>query len=711
MKNLLKCKALAIFLAVAVAVVGIGAGGYIVYGYEGLPEDMDGVHVLRASAVAKEEEPQPVEEEPPVEDEPEEELPQEARELSLTGTSIDKDLKIKLQDQNAQLVTGEIYAVSVQADKKGAKSSDYKDEDKDGIIYIDKMEAGKYTVTLHDLEGYSIKEGTVTVSVKGQIEYKKVDVTAEIKKESQVNTAAEDTAVNNVPVESTLTDTLPLLESTVVTKKVSKKDVDTSNFTKASADSEVSSRTVEKGKNQAPAEPEEPGDSGSPADPKDSEQPQDPDTPRDEDTKTVAEPVLTEASSAAMRLMSSRPVAAAGYKVSDTPTGKASSPDKAVLMSATISVPASIKLYDLDQESSNSYVVALSVSGDDSMIRSIQWTSSDPSVVELSASEGDAVAAVGKANGSAVIKAEVSYDADEEGAIDYAFVECKATVEGMTDDATELKDKSGNTLYVDENAQTKAVLKDYSGQDEFYTAPQYTGWQTIGGKVYYYGEDHKPVTGRQVIGGVEYTFAEDGSLTQNSGIRGIDVSRYQTNIDWNAVAASGIKFAIIRVGYRGSATGVLVEDPYFKRNIAGATKAGIKVGVYFFTQAITEAEAVEEASMAMSLVSGYKLSYPIFIDTESATNGRANGLSRSARTAVVKAFCQTIQNGGYRGGIYASKSWYNDQLKMSSLGGYYIWVAQYSSKCTYSGKYDMWQYSSKGSVPGITGNVDMNISY
>lgn len=704
MKNLLKRKALAIFLAVAVAVVGIGAGGYIVYGYEGLPEDMDAVHVLRASAVAKEEEPQPVEEEPPAEEEPEEEVPQEARELSLAGTSIDKDLKIKLQDQNGKLVTGEMYAVSVQADKKGAKASDYKDEDKDGIIYIDKMEAGKYTVSLHDLTGYNIKEGTITVSVKGQIEYKKVDVTAEIKKESQVNTAAEDTAVNNVPVESVLTDTLPLLESTVVTKKVSKEDVDTSNFTKASAGSEVNSETVEKGKKQTPAEPE---DSGQPAEAEDSGQP---DASGSEETDIPAATVWTEAS-AAMRLMSAQTIAAASYKAPDVPGDKTSSPDKAVLTSATLSVPASITLYDLDQESSNSYVVALSISGDDSMIRDIRWTSSDTSVVELSASEGEAVVAVGKANGSAVIKAEVSYEADEEGAIDYAFVECKAAVKGMTDTSTELKDKSGNTLYVDENAQTKAVLKDYSDQDEFYTAPQYTGWQTIGGKVYYYGEDHKPVTGRQVIGGVEYTFAEDGSLRQNSGARGIDVSRYQTNIDWNAVAASGIEFAIIRVGYRGSATGVLVEDPYFKKNIAGATKAGIKVGVYFFTQAVTEAEAVEEASMAMSLVSGYRLSYPIFIDTESATNGRANGLSRTARTAVVKAFCQTVQNGGYRAGIYASKSWYNDQLSMSSLGGYYVWVAQYSSKCTYSGKYDMWQYSSKGSVPGITGNVDMNISY
>ena len=102
---------------------------------------------------------------------------------------------------------------------------------------------------------------------------------------------------------------------------------------------------------------------------------------------------------------------------------------------------------------------------------------------------------------------------------------------------------------------------------------------------------------------------------------------------------------------------------------------------------------------------------PFFIDTESASSGRANGLSKSARTAVVKAFCQTVRNGGYKAGVYASKSWYANQLNASALNGYCIWVAQYNSSCTYSGKYDMWQYSSKGSVSGIKGNVDMNISY
>lgn len=125
--------------------------------------------------------------------------------------------------------------------------------------------------------------------------------------------------------------------------------------------------------------------------------------------------------------------------------------------------------------------------------------------------------------------------------------------------------KSGNTLYVDSNAQTVATLKNYAFHDKFYTSPKYTGWQTLNGKVYYYNSDHTPLTGNQVIGGVMYTFASDGSLSQSSGTREINVSKYQGNIDWGTVASSGISFAIIRAGYRGSSTGVLVEDPYFKK--------------------------------------------------------------------------------------------------------------------------------------------------
>ncbi len=204
-----------------------------------------------------------------------------------------------------------------------------------------------------------------------------------------------------------------------------------------------------------------------------------------------------------------------------------------------------------------------------------------------------------------------------------------------------------------------------------------------------------------------------GGNNGGKGILGIDVSKWNGSIDWNAVKASGVNFVIIRCGYRGSSTGVLVEDPTFRTNIQGAQAAGIKVGLYFFTQAVNEVEAVEEASMCLSLAQGYNISYPIFIDVEFTVNknGRADGLDRATRSAVARAFCETINNGGYAGGVYSSKSWYGYSLDMSVIGGYKIWLAHYTSQTDYSGHYDIWQYSSKGSISGIKGNVDMNYSY
>ena len=193
---------------------------------------------------------------------------------------------------------------------------------------------------------------------------------------------------------------------------------------------------------------------------------------------------------------------------------------------------------------------------------------------------------------------------------------------------------------------------------------------------------------------------------------GIDVSKWNNEIDWNKVAAAGVDFAIIRCGYRGSISGSLVEDPYFKANIEGAREAGIKVGLYFFTQAVTEVEAVEEASMVITLCKEYFVGYPIFIDTESAGGGgRADAIDKQTRTLVCKAFCETIQSAGYTPGIYASKNWFQNNLMSSTLSTYAIWLAQYSQAPTYDGVYHLWQYTSKGKIDGIKGNVDLNLSY
>lgn len=210
----------------------------------------------------------------------------------------------------------------------------------------------------------------------------------------------------------------------------------------------------------------------------------------------------------------------------------------------------------------------------------------------------------------------------------------------------------------------------------------------------------------------------DSDVTEHTGIwndkqnavLGIDVSKWNQAIDWEAVKEDGVRFVIIRCGYRGSKTGALVEDPYFRRNIEGATNAGIKVGIYFFTQAINQSEAVEEASMALSLVEGYDLDYPIFIDTE-GSGGRADSLDVATRTAVCQAFCETIEAAGYESGVYASRNWYYDKVDDYVLSQYAIWVAEYCKEPLYVGRYDMWQYTSSGSINGIEGRVDLNLSY
>ena len=193
---------------------------------------------------------------------------------------------------------------------------------------------------------------------------------------------------------------------------------------------------------------------------------------------------------------------------------------------------------------------------------------------------------------------------------------------------------------------------------------------------------------------------------------GIDVSKWQGEIEWDKVKAAGVEFAIVRAGYRGSVTGALVEDPCFQANLRGAAAAGIPVGVYFFTQATDEVEAVEEASMVIELLKGARVDYPVFIDTEGAGgNGRADELSVEMRTLVCEAFCRTIENAGYRAGVYASKNWYENRITVSSLSRYVIWLAEYREVPGDEGYYDLWQYTSRGAVDGIAGNVDLDVSY
>ena len=177
---------------------------------------------------------------------------------------------------------------------------------------------------------------------------------------------------------------------------------------------------------------------------------------------------------------------------------------------------------------------------------------------------------------------------------------------------------------------------------------------------------------------------------------------------------------MIRIGYRGyGSAGNFAEDPYFRMNIEGAKKAGLKVGVYFFTQAVNKDEAIEEAKWVINILkqSGYahQLDYPIAIDTEMSVapnnSGRADNLDVATRTAVCKAFCETIKQNGYTPMIYASRNWFYDNLNMNELNQFDIWLAQYNAVADYTGHYEIWQHSSTGTVSGVSGNVDLNIGY
>lgn len=207
---------------------------------------------------------------------------------------------------------------------------------------------------------------------------------------------------------------------------------------------------------------------------------------------------------------------------------------------------------------------------------------------------------------------------------------------------------------------------------------------------------------------------KDESATAKTDDLVIDVSYVQTTIDWAKVKAAGVKGAIIRCGYRGYGSGKLCQDDMFMSHIKGAHKAGLQIGAYFFTEGINAAEGKEEAAYTLNLVkkAGIPLSYPIAIDTEhiNASGVRANSLSKSKRTEVIKAFCAEIKRQGYEPMIYASLNWFENNLDMSKLP-YKVWCAQYYKKCQYKGAYVMWQYTSEGKINGIKGVVDLNHCY
>lgn len=244
------------------------------------------------------------------------------------------------------------------------------------------------------------------------------------------------------------------------------------------------------------------------------------------------------------------------------------------------------------------------------------------------------------------------------------------------------------------------------------SAPPKTGWYTAGGKTYYY-LNGKPLTGYQDIGKARYYFDNQGVLSSKAGI---DVSTFQGTINWPAVKKDDVDFAIIRLGFRGwGQAGTLSLDSKYKDNMKGATNAQVDRGVYFFSQAITVAEAVEEAQFVLKHIQGYTLTYPIVFDTENPPNddARTNDprITNKLRTDMAIAFCDTIRAAGYYPVIYTGQYWLTSHMEPNRLTGKYdIWLAHYQvAKPGYS-PITMWQYTDRGSVSGISGAVDRNVS-
>ena len=221
--------------------------------------------------------------------------------------------------------------------------------------------------------------------------------------------------------------------------------------------------------------------------------------------------------------------------------------------------------------------------------------------------------------------------------------------------------------------------------------------------------------------GQVYTHASrfDGYRVYN----GIDVSTHNGNIDWKSVKASGVDYAIIRLGYTGYSRERFSTryDTAFEANISGARAAGLPVGVYWYSQAVNTSEARQEAQKLLAKLRNYSIDLPVFYDYEFAGVGdegrldyawSSGAVNKATLTANAEAFCNEIQSAGYDAGVYASKSFLENQIDGASLGRKYnIWLAHYNNSTPYAGSYYMWQYSSKGRVRGISGNVDCNFAY
>ena len=191
---------------------------------------------------------------------------------------------------------------------------------------------------------------------------------------------------------------------------------------------------------------------------------------------------------------------------------------------------------------------------------------------------------------------------------------------------------------------------------------------------------------------------------------GVDVSSYQGDVDWQQVADSGVQFAVIRAGYRGSTAGELYVDDSFYKNLQQAKDADLAVGVYFFSQAVTAEEAREEAVYVCELLDGADLELPVYYDWE-YLDGRVPPAASMPMTECAIAFCEEVKDRGYLPGVYFNQDYGYNYLDLAQLRGYHLWLAEYGNTPAFTYHYDCVQYTDSGSVPGISGPVDLDLLF
>lgn len=628
-------------------------------------------------------------------------------EIFLKPSSVEEDLEVHIVDEDGNMVTGYPFLLTVVA-KDGSYNKQWTVDD--GFLRLTKISSGEYTVTIEDAEGYIIEENTIECTVEKKVEYEKIDVSDKVVDESEIDVKQEDAALSK-PVEApAATPALATYKDQIATTKTTagiykyKAEIEIGDF----AESNVgyikgSDKYVAKLDSNgyiveirlAPAKASPAAVAATDVSMLLNQAVRDSDllktygrnsynivplTLNDYDIMQVenvdSTPAPTEAPAAtptaeptAEPTATPTPEPTAEPTATPTPTPEPTAEPTATPTAAPTAEPTATPV----PSSSPSAAPTATPSPDPSAAPSATPT------VSPSPSPSVQPTATPRPNFESLAKATDIYDNDK-GKLKNDFIKAN----GITDESIPEK------------------------------ISYFNGWKDKN-KEYYYDAKGNPIKGQAIIGGITYTFDNNGKRISESNIaKGIDVSKWQGNIDWKKVKASGIDYAIIRVGYRGYGSGALVEDPYFRQNIEGATKAGLKVGVYFFSQAITTAEAVEEASMAINAVKGYKLHYPIYFDTELATTnstGRADNLGSGQRTDIANAFCQTVRNSGYKAGVYASKSWFQYRVNYSTLSKYDIWLAHYTTATDFAHRYDMWQYTGTGSCPGVSGSVDLNWAY